>query len=439
MSPFEELAYLGDVRPADVLLFVDIYERSKRLDASKLRTYAGLFGSDEKDGPSHSTVVGQLERIAAFAAHYAPPAAGPRRRRSGLKLLFNKDADPDGDVLGPTRIADQLYREFRLLKDLYRDIESRLGPGRGSTPAVRIGAGQNFGLHLLPYIFTNWNSLFGDNIRLTVEIKNTADLLPRLNAGLLDCVLAYGSEDDTGIVQEELPGTAFTSFGYWSRMVLVCHPLAPLWLSGGTDANADYWRELWPKGTGSSRRPGTDGTVPPGPDSGGVPEREPRYDSLRPLDLQDIDYERTELFIGRSWDQPEGVRNLLKPGPAGKGVRLVNAYDEGMALVRMAQGVALGPEVFCKRPLVCPFRLEPVKDYRRLIGAYYSTRYPLAAEAFWVMTFARKYLDRFKGEIRNGKPPAFNEPKFQKWCGQFRMEGDWKELAAREYPMKKGP
>ncbi len=259
-------------------------------------------------------------------------------------------------------------------------------------------------------------------------MANTAELLPRLDNGLLDFVIAYGSENGVGVRQEKFPGLriGFTSFGFPSTMVLAAHPLVKLLRTNGSDANADYGEYLLglPKGDREKEI-----------------ENPPRYKELRSLNLTHVDFRGTglELIVTRTWDNPPGLVVFIEEEAekAGARLRYVDSYDEAVTLVKLQLGLAVLPQVFSKRRMVHAFRLTPGGRFRRWIGAYYSPRFPLSEQAWWLLTVIRHYLERFELSVRDGRPAAYPESEFLTWCEKgFDISGNWLEQAQLHYPLR---
>src|SRR5258708_4915153 len=104
----------------DVLAFLKIYERCQKVDARERTTYAGLFGTSStsqgtaaKTEPAYTTVIGQLQRVCAYAAAIQGPLGekttplSQRKRRPDLEILFARKRDGD-EGLRPTTLADAL-------------------------------------------------------------------------------------------------------------------------------------------------------------------------------------------------------------------------------------------------------------------------------------------------------------------------------------------
>jgi DNA-binding transcriptional LysR family regulator len=420
------------IRIEDTDTFLRIFGRSEMLPYTKRTTYASLFGKRDEDpeAQAYTTVITQLQRVAEFAIRLLP------NRRPGqageVEDLFARLIDGDGG-LQPTPLARALVKELELLQEVYANVGQRTAARLGTNrlpQMVRIGSGPNFAMHMLPYVLSAGGAAGIQNFQ--VEMANTADLLPRLNSGLLDFVIAYGSVNDIGVRQEGLPGLriGFTSFRYSSNLVLAAHPLVKVMQANG-DANGAYqgyssYQDYLRSRQSQRVKKGT--------------EKSPRCDELRPVNLDEIDFDRTglDLVVTRSWDNAPGlVKFLNADSTARKRVRWVEGYDEAVALVKLRQGLAVLPQVFSKRRMVNAFRLTPEKAFTRWIGAYYSPRFPLSEEAYRLLDFIRAYLQKFALSLRNGRPAAYPEPEFVRWCAEVsRVDESWTEKAEKDYPLR---
>ena len=426
MTLAEAIGGLGEVRLEDVAAFLEIYERCKTLAFTERTTFAALFG----DGSAYSTVAGQLGRVAAFAArHAAQPGGqhGSRRqpRRTGLELLFARTVG-GGAGLEPTEVAKALYEEFLLLRDVCENLGLRVSGRLGREPFprdVRIGASQNMGHFILPYCLSNWKDCFGSTVRLSLEVNHTSLLLPRLDAGLLDFVLSYGRAYGKGIAQQEPLRVAFSAFDpeFTSQFILTCPPRGEVRMANGQDANKGNWDRVWRKYTKENN-----------------PDLNKILDELTPLDPDQIDFRGTVLIVSPTWDPPPGIAKLEKRAEAaGATILYVNSYEEAAARVRCNLGLAVLPQVFSTRQMLAAFRLEPSAAFLRWIGAYYSTRYPMSEEAYKVLAFISSYMDKFRGALRAGHPVGLHDldSEYPQWSSNFRVEGDWRESANRDYPL----
>jgi len=406
------------VRHADVLMFLAVYREVVNSPESDRANLSTLLERRKDRLGAPSTVLGQLKRVTRYLFGSGPDA-------DELGRLFTRV----GGLLQATPEGQTVYHRFVILRDIYDRLKADVAWGLGADMrTVRIGTPQTIGLRLLSSIFSDWKRLFGQVVRLEVETGNSRELIPRLNAGLLDVVVAYGGP---GPVDAEITSAglnvAFRPLGYESRMVLLAHPKAELFVREvrdargrikvpGEDLNRFYWEDQF---RGEGAKPG--------------------YMKLRSvsLDRLDLDRSNSKLIIVPSWGQPPVVTALASVLPPAR-VTEVSWYDDALALVRMGQGVAVAAEIFSKRKRITAFRLTPESDFRRPIGIYYNRREGLTSEACRVVTFIHEYFGRFHEQIRAGTPPAIDDPlgEFTAFCDSFasRMERDWLTVTRLDYP-----
>ncbi len=430
-------------RPEDIKCFLGVYRRAMGEGFARHTSYRSLLGEKR-----YTTLLSQLRRIADFANSIDPEASKRGHSRGGsegqpLHLLFSRRGVGEGG-LQPTEIAHALFRVFSPLMDGYENLKRKavhLLRMPELRREVRGGAAPNFSHHVCPFILSQWREkeVFGELLNLSWTSGNTADLLPKLDAGDLDFVVGYGLEDRQSVPQAEMH-VAFSSFGYDSKAILACHPTEALWLANVKvlDHNKGYYGFL----RSCKEKDG---------------ERPPAYEQLKEVKLEDLDVARTKLIVARSWrPSPRKDATMRTTGmpvlddfiedatSKGMKVHYVDSYDEAAARVRLAFGVAVLPEVYSKRRMINPFRLEPREHFTRWIGAYYSTRFPLTQEAYTVLEFLRQYFEDFECSVRNGHPIRYGDllpvkagdrvqRDFTQWCRDFRIEGDWLAGAREKY------
>lgn len=453
-----------ELRFEDIELFLQIYKRARDLPLTGRTAYAKLFGTetgksaDKPDGTAamagsndvpgaYTSIVSQLQRVAAFALRLLVyPETPTTNHKPRLELLFARQVMGDGG-LRPTPVAEELYKEWKLLQDVYKDCGKRtLERLQKRTPAkvVRLGAGPNFATRVLPAILSNWKQVFvGKDGRaafdLQVEVGNTEDLLPRLGTGFLDAVIGYGLHNAAGVMQTGLTGfrVGFSSFGFDSKMVLLAHPLVSIFYKknrgakSGRDINQGYGDKLHAM---RKKRPSIENV------DWNEKELPPRYNDLEEVDLNAIDFQRTglELIVTRSWDNAPGIA-AFTDNPENKGIRVgyVNDFEAAVGRVKLQIGLAILPEIFCRRQMTTAFRLEPKGQFTRYIGIYYSPDFPFNEETYRILTFIRSYINDFIHSIRNGVSPNFQDESYLRWCQKvFRVPENWEELVSGDYPMR---
>ena len=260
---------------------------------------------------------------------------------NSLNPLFRKN---DGGPLEPTGESVKINKQFLIIKDLYENLRSDIGRGQHSSkPKVHLGTPQTIGLRLFSSIFSNWKRLFGAQTELEVMIANSRELIPRLDAGLLDAVISYSQQELSSGIEEGTKAVTFKSFGYNSHMVLLCHPEAELWTNDGLDANRKVRKKR------------------------GRPQKTPLYDTLNELALTDLDFHKNRLIVVPSWRQPSALRDVVKGLDANQ-MREVGSYDEALTLARMGLGVTVASEIFAHRGRIAAFRLTPKESFGRWIG-----------------------------------------------------------------------
>ncbi len=432
--PLDPLPSLpADFRIEDAKTFVRVFRRAEKLSPAERTTYTGLFGKEEDTREAYTTVLAQLKRVAAYALKVlaiGPPPQPQPDREPDVEILFARSIIGDGG-LQPTPIAKALYKELSPLQDTYENLGQRVAtalwfahPPSQALPLVRIGAGWNFALHILPYILSRGAPAGAPPVRWTMETTNTPELLPRLNNGQLDFVIGYGSKNAVCLRQEGLPGLriGFTSFDFSSIMILDAHPLVPVLLKNGDDANLGYADELV--------------KLPPANRKKGI-EKPPPYKDLRKLRLEDIDFHGSglDLLITRSWDQPRGLKEFIERAAQDRlPIRYLDSYEEALSLVKLRQGLAVLPQVFSKKRMVHAFGLTPPESFTRWIGAYYNPQFPLADPVLYVLTLIRNYLKKFEPSIRDGHPPGYGDQDFDAWHARgCDIEENWAFEAQKRY------
>ena len=283
----------SSVRLEDVMTYLKIYEKAERPEVEGRANISTLL-TDDPDKKGLTTRISQMERIVKFLF------GEQKFKEEGLRTLFEKDHIGG---LVPTADARELHKYFEVLRDVYRKINKLMKKKHESSPPVlRCGASQTIGIRLLASILSHRQRLFPDGARLEVEFGDSHDLISRLNAHLLDVVIAYGSSNERKRTGESGTTPAFRSLGYDSRMVLLCSPNDPLWIRGPRrspliDANKEYWQTEY---HGKDRRH----LLP--------------YEKLREIELPSIDFARTRLILVDSWQQPEGLNKFLEDTPASR-------------------------------------------------------------------------------------------------------------------------
>jgi DNA-binding transcriptional LysR family regulator len=431
-------------RPEDVRRFLDVYQRANTASYAERTSYQALLApclNENIKGKGYTTVLGQLKRIAKFAVAMRPSGSGEVKHRRlperdpGIEFLFSRQPGGDG-AIQPSPDAMALQKAFEVLMEVYDNLHDSISEewsGQVRRLEVRGAAGPNFSYHVCPYILSCWKQMpaLGESLSLRWSTGNTADLLPKLDAGLLDFVIGYGLKNKWGLRDRRMQ-VAFTSFQYKSGMILAVHPKESVWVREGNeivDRNKDYAKEL--KKAKDKHNP----KASPGEDA-------PAYDKLRPLDLKDLDLGATQLIAVRSWVQPPGWEEFLKNIPTGSArtIQYVDSYEEAVAVSRMRLGASLLPEVYAKRPMQNAFRIEqPDKpdQFTRWIGVYYSTRFPLTHVAYTMLSFFEAYLthEKHKLSVRNGHPARYGDDGFEDWCKQFQIRDDWPEDMGMKYPL----
>jgi DNA-binding transcriptional LysR family regulator len=445
MSQTVDLNGLENVRIEDIAKFLEVFYRATQRGVEGRTTFAGLFEGFD----AHSTTVGQLMRIVQFLDAELNPASDKARkpRTSGLELLFAKRAGGDGK-LEPTELAIVLHRELQIIKDTYTEVRHRVAKeirGAGRPTEIRIGSPQSFGLRIMTAVLSGWEQTLGGNVRLSVEIANTLELLPRLNSGLLDFVIGYGATDQIGVPQDGWK-VSFSSFGYGSEMVLICHPHAHLQLLNDNTLNTNVGAEAdssLPSASSSEPRREGGGSSGRGRGSRRVVSTPPDpsmphlLETLRSVDLNDIDYGSSTLIVGNSWFQPGPLQSILDRYARNQNVKVVDSYEETLARVRMNLGFGVVPDHYASRTEIKAFRLKNPKAFVRWVGAYYSSRYPMSAKACQAVTFVRRYVERFGLHSRQNRLLTLGDDEYQQLCAEFQCQStDWAAVAILDYPRK---
>jgi LysR substrate binding domain len=226
-----------DLSIGHIRAFLDVYDAAT--GEGKYSSYKELFG----EVGTYSSVFGQIERIMGYLNVNLDVAEGHK-----FAPLFRPHAQTGH--LKPTEAAHALAARFRVLSESYSDIRTvvtgLMHKPKAPRP-VRIGAIQTFATRLLPNILSQASEVL-PNIVLQPSVGKPLALLQRLEEQLLDCVFLYVPEDAKR--PQPAPGWKdinVCSFGYRSRMVLLCPPGKPLWTRRGSearqygdDANRDY-------------------------------------------------------------------------------------------------------------------------------------------------------------------------------------------------------
>ena len=384
------------VRLEDVLTFLDVYEKATTAKLEDRANFSKLLShGEEKKGLT--TRIGQLRRVVDFLYGKGKEDEGPR-----LHLLFEED---NLGGLVPSADAHRLRKNFVALRDAYWRIKEEIYIDRfmDSPPVLRLGASQTIGMRLLSSLFSDLQRVFPDGIDLKIEIANSHDLIRRLKLRLLDVVISYGHSEAKSETFDPETNLTFRSLGYPSRMVLLCHPTANLWVrtekdDKPVDANRGYWDDkFWNR----SRK------------------EIPAYHRLKPINLENVEFKNLPLIVVPSWHQPKALADLARRLPSVRVLR-VPWYDEALALVRMGMGMAVTSEVFSKRARVTAFRLEPKEEFERWIGAYFhppEDRLPPHVQH--LLRVIEAYLSFCRVEIRDGDPPAFGNQKYIEFCNSL--------------------
>lgn len=392
----------AELRPDDVSKFLEVFRHAESCPPQRRRSYRELL---EVPFKPLNTTLGQLARVAAY---FLGPVG--RGMGSGVDRLFRVSEADEGVV--PTDEARSLERILRVYKsfsdNLRCQFQEQFRPSTSTVTIVRLGCPETIGLRLLASILSDWQNVFpGVDIQITID--NSRLLIPRLHAGLLDLVVAYGPDND--VIPETIYDITFASIGYASRSCLLCHPADPLWTKDGKNLNAGYWRKCYTADDQFSRRT----------------RRETLgFSKLRVTRLDELDFRRTTLITVPTWrlsrqleEYVHELRELRIP------FRQANSYDEALALVRMRLGVTIAPEVFSRRDHVTAFRIQPELSHTRWIGVYYNNVRGISNTACQVAEFVRDYCRVFETQMRGGETPSYGDPRFTSWWSELIRSPTW--------------
>jgi DNA-binding transcriptional LysR family regulator len=422
----------GQLRTDDALKFLDVYRHLENLLPQNRQSLREVLNLDIFK--PFTTTLGQLQRVSDYFLGSVTNGEG-----SGIDRLFKMMSRSEG--IRPTKEAQKLekllsvYATFSIkLRDQFveeMDLNEQL---RQKIP-VKLGCPETLGRRLLCSAFSDWASML-PNIDLEITIDNSHQLMPKLHAGLLHLVIAFGPDD--GLIPEtKRYDITFSSFGYPSRMCLLCHPNAELWVSksetgkaldASKNINSGYWKRISKAKDHKERKEDL---------------KTRAFDKLASVQLDCIDFQRTTLIVVPSWGQPIQIEECVARVKEQNGnVRVVQSYDEALTLVRMNLGVAVASEVFSKRDHITAFQLTPEKSFTRWIGVHYNNKSGVSTAACQVAELVRRYIWWFGTKydrIRKGETPAFGDSVFKAWCDNTTKTEEWKtknwlQLAQQKYP-----
>ena len=406
-----EWADRGNVEPdairlADIKVFVTLYKKAGEDGFENLQDIL-------PPGSNLSTVRVQLARVVgAFC--------GPTTPGHAFKLLFARPSK--SKPAKPTPTADELYKWLEMIDGICsraREGVQAIARGGQAPVTLRIGSAQTFGLYLVPYMLSRWEDVFKDHVQLGVEVANSKKLIDRLCAGgVLDCVIAFGPPHGTS-VDFGLP-MKFEPLkkgeGQWleSSTVLLRHPEGSIWMKNRADPIRDFQEDP------QKRR-----------------KKQRAQAVLPPINVDEIDFERTRLIAVTSWYQPPRLKEVVERArDEHKRFLEVDTFDEAVAHVRMNQGVCFVPEAFKRRRDVTAFMLTPEADYLRSIGVYYRAEPKLALEPPPAVRLLIDFMNMYLGYcgdkvLSDGAPPGFNDADYRKGCEAFKKTANWSLLQRR--------
>ncbi len=402
-----EHAYPG---VGDLNTYLRVYDAINSAPEDQRRHFSDIF--DLVVHGKTSTVHGRLERVFRFFL-------GPSGERGpGFDRLF-KPTVPGGPLVSTmeaTRLYERINDLLRMYETTRQDMARIL---KGHEKLIRVGVTSTFGRWLLSYIFSDLNSLAGPGVRVEIDIGNSYELVPRLDAGLLDIIFAYGEYGAKHTPQDPLTDVAFTCLNYPIQMVLICHPKAEVWVHSKhhpsrrsiEDVNKNYWKSHYMAIAGAE-------------------DLAHRGDETRKaIQIDSLDIGASpDIILVNSWGYPPRLKAKLEDLRRQKKVaKEVSSFLEALSLVRMGIGMAFvaGAHIQKKRGFSA-FKLEPEKEMKRSLGVYYDTKRPLSGEAFRLVCLIREYIDAFRENICDDRPPLLGHP-------ELKVGGDFLETFEEKY------
>ncbi|MFL5328663.1 MAG: hypothetical protein ACJ8C4_07085 [Gemmataceae bacterium] len=410
----------------DLNTFLDVYEAAKADSDNKLTTLQELF---RQPSVNLSTVNGRMERVILyFLGRPNGKKRGPGFERLFTRISLAEDQEPPQRIgLKPTRIANHLAKQVRMIKGCFRSARnsarSLLSPE--PKPVLKLATQLTLGSRFLTAVLSNLDAILGKSARLEWSIGNTMDQIPLLELGVLDVVFGFGPANEHHYKHPK--SIVFTSFNYESSMVLLSHPNCEIWTTKKKDINLNYWEnDFRPLEQTASRA-------------------SLRFDKLRGVVINEIDFNRTAvpLVVSSSFNQPPSLVKEIERLRIIDHIREVDTYEEGLALARLGLGLTVAIEVFALRRRTSVFKIQPASENSRWLGVYWNERKSMSDTGVRLVAFLQEYIKRFEREIRSGNPPALEERSYTKLCNEHAVSAEkegWiqSQRAAFQLPSPKG-